>query len=60
MLKTSSDLCMNTSKGNLFPENISSQMSDEELEKLSPWNPECKEALDELFRKHQDAIFDAM
>lgn len=38
----------------------SSQMSDEELEKLSPWNPECKKALDELFRKHQDAIFDAM
>lgn len=33
---------------------------DEELEKLCPWNPECKEALDELHRQHQKAIFDAM
>ncbi|SFQ46891.1 protein of unknown function [Butyrivibrio proteoclasticus] len=33
---------------------------DEEREKLCPWNPECKEALDELHRQHQKAIFDAM
>lgn len=34
--------------------------SDEDLEKLCPWNPECKEALEELHREHQKAIFDAM
>ena len=34
--------------------------SDEELEKLCPWNPECKEALEDLHRQHQKEIFDAM
>lgn len=34
--------------------------SDEELEKLCPWNPECKEALEQLHREHQKAIFDVM
>ena len=34
--------------------------SDEELEKLCPWSPECKEALEELYRQQQKAIFDAM
>ena len=34
--------------------------SDEDLEKLCPWNPECKEALNELHRQHQNAIFDAL
>ena len=33
------------------------QMSDEELEKLSPWNPECKAALAEMQRKDQESIF---
>ena len=37
-----------------------SQTSDEDLEKLCPWNPECKEALEELHRQHQKEIFDAM
>ena len=37
-----------------------SQTSDEELEKLCPWNPECKEALEDLYRQHQKEIFDAM
>ncbi|WP_022766593.1 transposase domain-containing protein [Butyrivibrio sp. XPD2006] len=37
-----------------------SQTSDEELEKLCPWNPECKEALEDLHRQHQKEIFDAM
>ena len=36
------------------------QTSDEELEKLCPWNPECRAAVDELYRKSQQAIFDAM
>ncbi|WP_295095295.1 hypothetical protein [Ruminococcus sp.] len=34
--------------------------SDDELEKLCPWNPECKEAIDELLRQHQKELFDAM
>ena len=34
--------------------------SDAELEKLCPWSPECKEALEELYRQQQKAIFDAM
>lgn len=34
--------------------------SDEDLEKLCPWNPECREGVDELYRQHQDAIFNAM
>lgn len=33
------------------------QMSDEELEKLCPWNPECRAALDEMQRKDQRSIF---
>ena len=37
-----------------------SQTDDEELEKLCPWNSECKEALEELHRQHQKEIFDAM
>ena len=37
-----------------------SQTNDEELEKLCPWNPECKEALEDLHRQHQKEIFDAM
>lgn len=37
-----------------------SQTSDEELEKLCPWNPECKEALEDLHKQHQKEIFDAM
>lgn len=37
-----------------------SDLSDEELEKLSPWNPECKEALDKLYIQQQNAIFDSM
>ena len=36
------------------------ETSDEDLEKLCSWNPECKEALDELHRQHQKAIFDAI
>ncbi len=34
--------------------------SDDGLERLCPWNPECKEALNKLHRQHQKAIFDAM
>ena len=37
-----------------------SQTSDEELEKLCPWNSECKEALEELDRQRQDEIFASM
>ena len=33
------------------------QMSDEELEKLSPWHPDCKAALAEMQRKDQASIF---
>lgn len=36
------------------------QTSDEELEKLCPWNSECKEALEELDRQRQDEIFASM
>ncbi|MCR4598093.1 MAG: IS66 family transposase [Acetatifactor sp.] len=36
------------------------QTSDEDLEKLCPWNHECRAAVDELYRKGQKAIFDAM
>ena len=34
--------------------------SREELEKLCPWNKECRDAVDELYRQGQRAIFDAM
>lgn len=37
-----------------------SQTSDEELEKLCPWNPECQKDLEEMEREYQKAIFDAM
>lgn len=33
------------------------QMSEEELEKLCPWDPDCKAALDEMQRKDQESIF---
>ncbi len=33
------------------------QMSDEELEKLCPWNSDCKAALVEMQRKDQESIF---
>ena len=36
------------------------QTPDNELEKLCPWNPECRETLDEMYRARQKAIFDAM
>ncbi len=35
------------------------QTSDEEFEKLCPWDPECREALDEIQSKHQESIFNA-
>lgn len=35
------------------------QTSDEEFEKLCPWDPECREALDEMQSKHQESIFNA-
>lgn len=34
--------------------------SDEELERLCPWDPECRDALEQLHYDHQKAIFDAM
>lgn len=33
------------------------QMSDKELEKLCPWDPACKTALEEMQRKDQKSIF---
>ena len=33
------------------------QMTDEELEKLCPWDPDCKVALNEMQRKDQESIF---
>ena len=36
------------------------QTSEENLEKLCPWNKECRDAVDELYRQSQRAIFDAM
>ncbi len=33
------------------------QMSDKELEKLCPWDPDCKTALEEMQRKDQESIF---
>ena len=35
------------------------QTSDEEFEKLCPWDPECREALYEMQSKHQESIFNA-
>ena len=35
------------------------QMSDDELEKLCPWNPDCKEALEEMQRKDQESVFNS-
>ena len=32
------------------------QTSDEDLEKLCPWNPECKNALEELKQKEEQAL----
>lgn len=37
-----------------------SQTGDEDLEKLCPWDQECRDAVDELYRAGQKAIFDAM
>ena len=34
--------------------------SDEELEKLCPWNPECQEALELMKVEYQRALFAAM
>lgn len=33
------------------------QMSDKELEKLCPWDPDCKAALEEIQQKDQESIF---
>ena len=33
------------------------QMSDKELEKLCPWDSDCKAALEEMQRKDQESIF---
>ena len=35
------------------------QTPDEELEKLCPWHPECKKALEEMQQSHQQAVIDA-
>ena len=34
-----------------------SQTPDEGLEKLCPWNPECKKALEEMHRKDLESVF---
>lgn len=36
------------------------QSSDEDLEKLCPWDPECREALDRMQYEYNKAFFDAM
>lgn len=36
-----------------------SQIPDEEPEKLCPWNPECRKALEEMQKKHLEMIMDA-
>lgn len=36
------------------------QTSDEELEKLSSWNDECKKELEKVYLQHQKEIFAAM
>ncbi|MBR4832271.1 MAG: IS66 family transposase [Butyrivibrio sp.] len=33
------------------------QMSEEELEKLCPWNPDCKAVLNEMQRNDQESVF---
>lgn len=35
-------------------------MSDEELEKFAPWNPEVKEEIERRYNAHLKSIFDAM
>lgn len=34
--------------------------SDDELEKLCPWNPDCRDTVDALYRENQKSVFDAM
>ena len=34
------------------------QTTDEELEKLCPWNSECQNAINILFIEHQKAVFE--
>ncbi|WP_051689268.1 IS66 family transposase [Butyrivibrio sp. AE2032] len=34
--------------------------TDDKLERLCPWNPECKEAIEKLYAERQKEIFDAM
>ena len=36
------------------------QTGDEELERLSPWNDECKAELEKMYLRRQKEIFDAM
>lgn len=35
------------------------QPTDEELERLCPWSPECRQTLDEMHRKDLEKIFDS-
>ena len=37
-----------------------SQTDDPDLERLCPWNDECRSAVDELYQQSQRAIFDSM
>ena len=37
----------------------SDKTSDEELEKLCPWNPECKAALEKMQQNDQQSIMNA-
>ena len=37
-----------------------STMSDEELEKFAPWNPEVKAEIERRYNAHLKAVFDAM
>ncbi len=36
------------------------QTRDEEFERLSPWNDECKAELEKMYLQRQKEIFDAM
>ena len=38
----------------------SAKMRDDELEKLAPWHPDVKAAIQRRYEAHQKAIFDAM
>ena len=38
----------------------SARMSDDELEKLAPWQPDVKAEIQRRYEAHQKAIFDAM